>query len=82
MVHSGAEYTLNSARKMNIIDNEEDNVNYKEELRTPSPRPPRPPPGRSPLSSDGVLSSGVSPASSLGGSPHQRSPTARLAFAL
>lgn len=49
---------------------------------SPSPRPPRPPPGRSPLSSDGVLSSGVSPASSLGGSPHQRSPTARLAFAL
>ena len=26
--------------KMNIIDNEEDNVNYEEEPRTPSPRPP------------------------------------------
>ena len=25
---------------MNIIDNEEDNVNYEEEPRTPSPRPP------------------------------------------
>ena len=26
--------------KMNIIDNEEDNINYEEEPRTPPPRPP------------------------------------------